>query len=146
MRQAFRAAPFTWCAIGLCCVVFACLAVTPEARADRPDPAMAEKGKVTYERYCVSCHGPQGRADGPLARDLAVAVPDLTTLAARNGGAYPYARVKEIVTHGETLRGHGSEDMPAWGDAFKKTTGIAAPSVDEAIANLAHYMWSLQKK
>lgn len=146
MRQAFRAAPFTWMAVVLGCVVFVLLAVAPGARADKPDEAMAGKGKITYERYCVSCHGPEGRADGPLARDLAVTVPDLTTMAARNGGTYPFARVKAIVTHGETLRGHGSEDMPAWGDAFKKTSGIAAPTVDEAITNLAHYMWTLQKK
>lgn len=146
MRQAFRAAPATWFAIGLGCVVLALIALSPSARADRPDPAMAEKGKVAYVRYCVSCHGPEGRADGPLARDLAVAVPDLTTMAARNGGAYPYARVERIITHGEVLRGHGSEDMPAWGDAFKKTAGIAAPTVEAAIRNLAHYVWSLQKE
>lgn len=144
--QAFRSTPLTFCALALGVVVFTVMAVTPSASADRPDAAMAEKGKITYVRYCVSCHGPEGHADGPLARDLAVPVPDLTTMAARNGGVYPFARVKQIVTHGETLRGHGSADMPAWGDAFKKTAGIAAPSVDDAIANLTHYMWSLQKR
>ena len=47
------------------------------------DAAAAAKGRVTYGRYCVSCHGPQAKGDGPLARDLRVSVPDLTTLAQR---------------------------------------------------------------
>ncbi|HET8645057.1 MAG TPA: cytochrome c, partial [Vicinamibacteria bacterium] len=131
----------------------ACAALVPAAAAllalgaspSRPDAAMAEQGRVTYVRYCVSCHGPAGQADGPLARDLAVAVPDLTTLAARSGGSYPEARVRRIIDHGEKLRGHGTADMPAWGDAFKKTAGIAAPTVEDAIRNLTHYIWSLQQ-
>jgi hypothetical protein len=80
-----------------------------------------------------------------LAGDLTVPVPDLTTLASRSG-AFPLERVKRIITHGETLRGHGNADMPAWGDAFKKTQGIAAPTVDAAIRNLCHYIWSLQRE
>jgi hypothetical protein len=35
--------------------------------------------------------------------------------------------------------------MPAWGDAFKRTSGIAAPTVDTAIRNLARYIESLQR-
>jgi hypothetical protein len=80
-----------------------------------------------------------------LAGDLRVSVPNLTTLKSRSGGQYPYERVVRIIQNGEPLKGHGSEDMPAWGDVFKKTQGIAAPSVDEAIKNLAHYLWSLQQ-
>lgn len=119
------------------------LAAAPPARAAGPDMAAAARGKTTYVRYCVACHGPEGRGDGPLARDLAVAVPDLTT--AFKSETFPLDRVKRVISVGEPLRGHGSPDMPAWGDAFKKTAGIGAPTVDAAIHNLAHYLWSLQK-
>jgi len=145
--RALAASAMAGAAVRLACAAAAALLLAAEVgSAERHDPTSASQGKITYVRYCVSCHGAAGRGDGPLARDLAVPVPDLTTLAARNGGAYPLERVKRIITQGEPLRGHGSEDMPAWGDAFKKTAGIAVPTVDAAIGNLAHYIWSLQRE
>jgi len=30
----------------------------------------AAKGRPLYERYCLSCHGPEGRGDGPLGLRL----------------------------------------------------------------------------
>jgi mono/diheme cytochrome c family protein len=115
------------------------------AGAKGPDARAATKGQITYLRYCVSCHGPGARGEGPLAGDLRIAVPDLTTLGTRSDGVFPYERVVRIIKNGETLRGHGSLEMPAWGDAFKKTKGTEGASIDEAIANLAHFVWSLQR-
>jgi mono/diheme cytochrome c family protein len=109
-----------------------------------PDAAAAAKGRVTYGRYCVSCHGPQAKGDGPLAGDLRVAVPDLTTLTQRNRGKYPYDRVVRIIESGESVRGHGTPVMPAWGDVFKKTKGTGEATAAAAIRNLSHYLWTLQ--
>jgi hypothetical protein len=53
--------------------------------------------------------------------------------------------VRRIIQSGEALRGHGTPDMPAWGDAFKRTEGTDARTPDEAIRNLTHYLWSLQR-
>jgi mono/diheme cytochrome c family protein len=108
------------------------------------DAGAAAKGQITYARYCVPCHGPTGKADGPLAADLRVPVPDLTSLAARSRGSFPYDRVVRIVKSGENVRGHGTADMPAWGDAFKRTRGTDEDSVEAAVRNLAHYLWSIQ--
>ena len=72
-------------------------------------------------------------------------VPDLTTIAARSGGKFPAERVQKIIASGENLRGHGSADMPAWGDVFKRTTGLDGATPDQAIRNLTHYLWSLQR-
>jgi mono/diheme cytochrome c family protein len=114
--------------------------------ADTPaEAAAAAKGRVTYGRYCVSCHGPQATGDGPLARDLSVAVPDLTMLAQRNGGKFPYDRVVHVIQGGDKVRGHGTADMPAWGDAFKKTKGTGEATVDAAIRNLGQYLRTLQQ-
>ncbi len=120
------------------------LAVAPVLGAAELDAAAATKGETTYVRYCVSCHGKTGKGDGPLAGDLRVAVPDLTTLASRSGGTFPFDRVVRIVSSGEPVRGHGTEDMPAWGDAFKKTKGTEEKTVEAAVRNLAHYLWSVQ--
>lgn len=132
--------------LALVAVSFGCLgALSAPARAQaKHDAAAAEKGATVYVRYCVSCHGPGARGDGPLAADLRVPVPDVTTLAARSGGRFPEARVVRIIRNGESLRGHGTPDMPAWGDAFKRTEGTDAKTPAEAIRNLTHYLWSLQ--
>jgi mono/diheme cytochrome c family protein len=136
--NATRAAHLVWCGAAL-------LLIAADVRGEeRYDSHAATSGKTTYARYCGACHGATGLADGPLARDLSVAVPNLTTLAARNQGTFPYDRVVSIITHGENRRGHGTSDMPAWGDAFKKSEGIGAPTVEAAIRNVAHYLWSLQ--
>jgi len=49
--------------------------------APSPSPAAAERnlarGKQLYEKYCMACHGPQGRGDGATQFDPPVA--DLTS-------------------------------------------------------------------
>jgi mono/diheme cytochrome c family protein len=128
-------------------VVVACAALAaPAAAQGQGGPSATSKGRTVYVRYCVSCHGPAGEGDGPLAHDLKVGVPDLTTLASRNGGTFPSDRVRRVIDLGEPLRGHGTPDMPAWGDAFKKTQGIEAAQPREAIRNLTAYLASLQRK
>lgn len=129
------------------CIAAGGLIVAPAAWGAEKgiDSAAAAKGQITYVRYCVACHGPAGKADGPLASDLRVPVPDLTSLASRSGGGYPYDRVLRIVKSGEVVRGHGTVDMPAWGDAFKRTRGTEEATVDAAVRNLAHYVWSIQQ-
>ncbi len=108
------------------------------------DKEASAKGRVTYERYCVSCHGKTARGDGPLAKDLRVPVPDLTLVAKRAGGTYPSDRVFGIISRGSQVRGHGTDDMPAWGSAFNRTEGTDA-AVDEAIRNLVTYLGSVQR-
>lgn len=109
------------------------------------DANAAAKGGMSYQRYCAVCHGASARGNGPLASDLRVPVPDLTTIAARSGGKFPAERVQKVISSGENLRGHGSADMPAWGDVFKRTAGLDGATPDQAIRNLAHYLWSLQR-
>ena len=125
--------------------LLAALAAVPAQAQTKPDPSAAAKGAVVYVRYCVSCHGKDARGDGPLAADLRVKVPDMTTLSARNGGRFPEERVRRIIESGEVLRGHGTPDMPAWGDAFRKTEGTGRRTPQEAIGNLTQYLWSLQR-
>jgi mono/diheme cytochrome c family protein len=124
------------------------LALTPaavSAAETARDAAAAARGRVIYGRYCVSCHGLQAKGDGPLASDLRVVVPDLTTLAQRSGGKFPSDRVIQVIQGGETVRGHGTADMPAWGDAFKKTKGTGEATADAAIRNLSQYLRTLQQ-
>ena len=54
-------------------------------------------GKEMYLKYCASCHGNQGKGDGPVSRDLKVKVSDLTLLRSKNKGTYPVDRVMSSI-------------------------------------------------
>jgi hypothetical protein len=46
---------------------------------------------------------------------LVTKIADLTTLSKRNNGVFPFARVAEIIDGRETVKAHGTRDMPIWG-------------------------------
>ncbi|HEY6549022.1 MAG TPA: c-type cytochrome [Vicinamibacteria bacterium] len=123
--------------VGAVCVA----AVAPP----KPDPAAAAQGKVTYARYCASCHGPEAAGDGPLAADLRVPPPDLTLLSVRSGGSFPFEAVAKAIDGRKGTRGHGSPDMPVWGEVFARTQGTDAPSPASAVGRITHYLWTLQR-
>jgi mono/diheme cytochrome c family protein len=110
-----------------------------------PDPSEAAKGQVIYKRFCAVCHGAAGAGDGQLASELRAKPVDLTRLAARNGGVFSFDKVARAIDGRETVRAHGSADMPVWGEVFSKTSGTEAADQKEAVARLTHYVWTLQK-
>ncbi len=121
----------------------------PASSADKLDI-----GKVEFERSCAACHGPDGRGRGPVAQALQISVPDITTLAKRNGGVFPAVRVYAVIDGREEVRAHGTRDMPVWGRQYSSG---AAPMYDdysfdpEAAARgrillLIDYLYRLQSK
>lgn len=121
------------------------LATIPAAPQDAPDVAAAGRGRITFERYCRVCHGDRAEGDGVLAKDLNVSPGDLTRLTGEDG-SFPFEKVETAISLSRRVRGHGSPDMPAWGKAFEKTEGTGADTPEDAIRELAHFLWSLQKK
>lgn len=121
------------------------LATTPASPQDAPDVAAAGRGRTTYQRYCRVCHGDRAQGDGVLAKDLKVSPGDLTLLNDEEGN-FPFEKVETAISLSRRVRGHGSADMPAWGKAFENTEGTGAKTPAEAISDLAHFLWSVQKK
>ena len=119
--------------------------VVARAQDEKLDPKMADEGGRLFRTYCSSCHGKTAVGDGPLAKDLKVAPANLTQLSEKNGGSYPFEMVVETIDHGRSVRGHGTEDMPAWGDAFEMTSESDDQPM-RMMRELAHYLWSLQPK
>ena len=117
----------------------------------KPAPAPADpgiagvSGAYAYRTSCASCHGTDGKGEGPLAESLRFRPPDLTLIAKRNGGEYPSQKVHRIVNGRDPLPGHGGPDMPIWGDAFKNAeTGFDDAKVEERIRSVVDYLRTLQ--
>lgn len=73
----------------------------------------ADIGKREFDSKCAVCHGKDAKGSGPYAEQLKRSLPDLTTLARRNGGVFPVTRTYEIIEGAGA--GHGTRDMPVWG-------------------------------
>ena len=104
------------------------------------------QGPALYRAYCAVCHGTDAKGSGPMAKALKKAPGDLTHIAARNGGEFPLARVRNVISGEEVLSsGHGTREMPVWGPIFSQV----GPDQDLGrvrIDNLARYLESLQSK
>jgi len=106
-------------ALLLACSAMAVQAQTKGTVSQAPQSLIYSiKGPDLYRAYCASCHGLTGRGDGPAAPALKAKVPDLTLLARNNGGVFPSARVRKMISGDEVLASHGSREMPIWGPIF----------------------------
>jgi mono/diheme cytochrome c family protein len=74
-------------------------------------------GKREYDSKCAVCHGMDAKGDGPYSAELKRRPSDLTTLARRNGGVFPYPRMYDIIegSGAGVGAGHGTREMPVWG-------------------------------
>ena len=111
-------------------------------------------GKREYAANCAGCHGPTGKGDGPNAGRGGVRPADLTTLAQRNGGWFPFAQVYEFIDGRRLVKAHGTREMPVWGLGYRAEAAeyyAQAPTNAEAhvrarILALTEYVYRLQAK
>lgn len=102
-------------------------------------------GAQLFAQLCASCHGAQGRGDGPVAPTLKVEVPDLSRLVRHAGDPFPTEQVRRIVDGRAILAAHGARRMPVWGYEFATATAsepdagaeMAATLVDRLVAHVA---------
>ncbi len=106
-------------------------------------------GRTAFMADCASCHGGDGKGGGPAARALAVAPPDLTQIAARNGGIFPRNQVMSTID-GLDRGAHFSTAMPEFGAGDMGDTviveedGLGTP-VPMRLLVLAEYLESIQE-
>jgi mono/diheme cytochrome c family protein len=113
-------------------------------------------GQFEYSNSCVQCHGAVGKGDGPLVSFMTGTMPDLTQLQKNNGGVFPVTRVFGVIDGSATTGPHGTSEMPAWGQRYRKDAPEwlgyqGAPSEAEALARLrvlalVEYVSSLQEE
>ena len=75
-------------------------------------------GKREYDNNCAVCHGARGKGDGPYAGLIDPRIPDITTLQKAHNGVLPFDRVYPTREGRAEITGHGSRDMPIWGNEY----------------------------
>lgn len=126
-----------------------CLAVLlglpPASRAEQ------QIGEDEYMKHCAVCHGADGKGGGPLAKSMTIDVPDLTKIGERRGGRFPMKEIYRIIDGRKMLRGHGTADMPVWGNRYSfETYEETGPFGMEEIVrgrilSLVFYLHSIQE-
>ena len=123
------------------------LASAQGTTAKQDSSSSIARGKEMFTSYCASCHGVSGKGNGPAAKALKTPPPDLTKLAARNGGQFPEMKVLGAIKAGPGVPAHGSAEMPVWGPAFVEVTQASSEAeVQLRIYNLMEYVQTLQAK
>lgn len=80
----------------------------------------SEFGAIEFERSCSSCHGFDGKGNGFLSRDLDITPADLTQIAKKNSGHFPFSEVYRTIDGSKRVGIHGSREMPVWGEEYRK--------------------------
>ena len=115
------------------------------APAEGEIPTALAAGQHRFERDCGICHGLDGRGAGAFTEILNVVPPDLTVLARRNNGYFPFSLVYNTIDGRNTPLAHGRKNMPIWGDRYKQAvTDGSETLVRGRILELILYVQSLQ--
>jgi mono/diheme cytochrome c family protein len=106
-------------------------------------------GEIQYQNYCAICHGVDAKGHGLMSRFLTIAPSDLTQLAKKNAGKFPFWQVYRTIDGREEVRGHGTRDMPVWGARFRSDAGGndsgSRSQVAGRILSLVFYLQYLQE-
>ena len=122
------------------------------ALAAEPPPLspaeMVQVGHRYYVRYCSTCHGAEGRGDGPAAAALQRPPADLTRIAQRRGGHFPVVEITAVIDGRTEVPAHGQRDMPVWGERFGAIVGhdvLGETVIESHLQLLIAYLQAIQQ-
>lgn len=114
--------------------------------------AAAQSRIQDYQNYCADCHGLGGKGDGPSRLTIPMNPPptDLTQMAKKNGGQFPFDEVVASVDGRKNIPSHARLQMPFWGTTLQKPGKEFTPEsnadVKKRIESMARYVEHLQQK
>lgn len=73
----------------------------------------AAKGKSIYQSKCVTCHGPEGKGDGPIGKALKPPAGDFSSAEAKKKSPEEWQTIIE--------KGVPKTSMAAWGKQLSET-------------------------
>ncbi|MBT8400196.1 MAG: cytochrome c [Rhodothermia bacterium] len=119
----------------------------PESDEALIDSEPVAMGELQYTIYCASCHGEDGKGDGPVAEALVVRPTNLTLLKSINDGVFPADRLVAYIDGREDVQAHGTRQMPVWGNIWDEIDGkkVDEQQVQQRINELVEYIRSIQE-
>jgi|SRR6185503_4001018 mono/diheme cytochrome c family protein len=142
MSAAFVSARRRQRSIGTLCAIIPIVSVTAGCAHELVNPL---SGSATFATHCAACHGSSGEGNGPVAATLNVPVPNLRTLAQRNG-TFPREWVASKIDGRALPAAHGDRAMPVWGSVFDATNQLFVESEgsEQRIDALIEFLLGLQ--
>ena len=121
------------------------------ARSLAQEQDVIAAGKREFQQSCATCHGVDAKGDGPSAGFLNVKPADLTQLSKKHSGVFLFWRTYEKISgrDEDVIRGHGTREMPIWGERFRLERGTSEESqqgVRGRILALVYYLQLIQEK
>jgi mono/diheme cytochrome c family protein len=115
------------------------------------EPDVIDAGKREFQRSCATCHGVDAKGDGPSASVLNVKPADLTQLSKNHGGVFLFWQTYDKIEGSKevVIRGHGTREMPIWGERFhfdKDASEQYQMGVRGRLLSLVYYLQSIQEK
>ncbi len=110
-------------------------------------PTILREGAEEYAESCAACHGTDFKGSGELGQKLFKKPHDLTEIAKRNGGVFPFRRVFDVIAGDQTVEGHDTMHMPKYAERMKRED--FQPGYNPAhvrILELTHYLESIQAR
>lgn len=106
-------------------------------------------GRQAYLEDCSGCHGTDAMGTGSFGRQLIKEPPDLTRIAARNGGVFDRNAVMSVID-GLNRGAHFSGAMPEFGagdlgEVILQEEGDHTVPVPQRLLALADYLESIQR-
>jgi hypothetical protein len=106
-------------------------------------------GELEYQNSCAICHGAEARGNGIMSKYLTVKPANLRRLTLTPGGNFPFWEVYRKIDGQFEIRGHGTRDMPIWGDRFRAQAGgdnkSAQTQAAGRILSLVFYLQHIQE-
>ena len=113
--------------------------------------AAAQSGIQDYQNYCAECHGLGGRGDGPSRLTIPMNPPpnDLTLMAKKNGGKFPFDEVVDSIDGRKNIPSHARLQMPFMGTTLQKPGKEFTPEsnaeVKKRIESMSRFVESIQQ-
>jgi mono/diheme cytochrome c family protein len=114
-------------------------------------PRQIAAGKADFVKHCAPCHGENAKGHGPEVNIIPGIKPaDLTQIATRNGGVFPFQQVEDTIDGRKKIPSHERFDMPFWGVNFQQEGKEFTPESEVGskarIQALVAYIETIQAK
>jgi mono/diheme cytochrome c family protein len=121
----------------------------PAPLAGAQEREVIAAGELEYHSACAVCHGIDARGNGIMSKHLSVKPPNLRRLRVTSGGSFPFWEVYRKIDGQFEIPGHGTRDMPIWGDRFRAQAGGDGKSAQSQAAgrilSLVFYLQYIQE-